>query len=145
MILLLRRILCFLYMRKLTILNCNKKNTINSRLSFPIAILTLILGASTFLKRDLPKTDGSISYLIFFVAFIAAIVCLVFALYFFARSIFPYKYAYVKSIGTIDSIIRALKKYNFPPPQLSCPLQPNRYVLKCCIRRRVYLISQLVS
>lgn len=89
-----------------------QKNTINSRLSFPITILTLFLGALTFLIRDLPKADGSICCSIFFTTFSLIIISLIFAIYCFVRSIFPHKYAYIKSIGSIDSIICSLKQYN---------------------------------
>jgi len=89
-----------------------QKNTINCRLNFPITISTIIIGALFFFIKELPKIDGSICCFIFFIAFVLIIISLVFALCYFARSILFYKYDYVKSIGTIDSIIRALKKYN---------------------------------
>jgi hypothetical protein len=89
-----------------------QKNTINSRLNFPIAILTLILGLLTFLLKDLPAPSGNIICAIFFITLTTVIASLIVTLYYFARSIFGYKYDYVKSIGTIDSIIRSLKAYN---------------------------------
>lgn len=89
-----------------------QKNTINSRLNFPIAILTLILGLLTFLLKDLPRPSGDISCVIFFITLAVVMASLIVTLYYFARSIFGYKYDYVKSIGTIDSIIRSLKTYN---------------------------------
>ncbi|MFC1460962.1 hypothetical protein ACFLQR_00395 [Verrucomicrobiota bacterium] len=89
-----------------------QKNTINSRLNFPIAILTLVLGALTILLKDLPRTNDNTSCVIFFITFTTVIPSLISTLYFFAHSIFGYKYDYVKSTGTIDSIVRSLKTYN---------------------------------
>lgn len=89
-----------------------RKDAVNARLNFPIAILTLIVGAITFFLKDIPKIDTSVTSKFFYTLIILSIPSLIATFYFFARAVFGYKYAYLRPLGVIDNIVRKLKRYN---------------------------------
>lgn len=89
-----------------------RKDAINSRLSFPIAILTLLLGAITFLIKDLPNFENNIYCFFFYFFAFLLVISFLYSIYLFVRSLFGYRYAYLRPLGTIDKVVRDLKKYN---------------------------------
>lgn len=89
-----------------------RKDAINSRLSFPIAIFTLIIGAISFFIKDAPEFPSNRMSYWFYPLLFALIVSLGFALHFFSRTLFGYSYAYLRSLGEIDTVARKLKEYN---------------------------------
>lgn len=89
-----------------------RKDAINSRLSFPIAILTLLLGAITFFIKDLPTFENNVYCYIFYSFAFFLVTSIFYSIYLFVRSLFGYRYAYLRPLGMIDKVVRDLKKYN---------------------------------
>ena len=89
-----------------------RKDAINSRLSFPIAILTLLIGSITFFIKDLPALENNIYSYLFYLLIFFMFASIVYSIYLFVRSLFGYRYAYLRPLGTIDKVVRDLKKYN---------------------------------
>ena len=90
----------------------DRKDAINSRLSFPIAIFTLIIGAISFFIKDAPHFRNDITFSVFYPLIFFLIISLGFVLYYFCKTLFGYSYAYLRPLGEIDTVVRKIKKYN---------------------------------
>ena len=90
----------------------NRKDATNTRLSFPIAMFTLIIGAIAFFIKDAPHFHNDPTSYFFYLLLFFLIISLGFALYFFCKTLFGYRYAYLRPLGEIDTVVRKIKKYN---------------------------------
>ncbi len=89
-----------------------RKDKINSYLSFPLAIITLIIGITSYFLNDLPGLKNDFLCISFYLLFFCLLICIIFSFYYFIRSFFRYPYDYISYSLDIHQYIEDLKVYN---------------------------------
>lgn len=90
----------------------NRKDTINARLNFPVALLTLVVGGDWYLLNNFVPTSNIYLDLPFYGLTFLAFICLVRSAVYLVRCIFGYKYSYIADTQKIDNYKSELVKYN---------------------------------
>lgn len=96
-----------------------EKNKINSRLNFPLAIITLIMGIVSFYLNDLPYLKIGGLEIFFYSVFICLILSIIFSFYFFIRCFYRYPYEYISTTFEINNYLNNLREYNKTVPKNS--------------------------
>ncbi len=88
----------------------NRKDTLNSRLNFSIAILTLLIGAVAFYLTNISKLhlELSVISIAFWLFLLCLAITIAFSLYYLYKSIFGFEYGYMPSLNKIDSTIKTI-------------------------------------
>lgn len=92
----------------------NWKDSLNARLSFPLAIFTLLIGAMSYFLNNIFLLKFNLDFMtvIFWFFFTFLSVSIASSLYHSYKSLFGYEYAYIADLKEIDSSIQEFIKYN---------------------------------
>lgn len=105
------------FYKELYYFELDRKDKINSYLSFPLAILVLIIGVVSYFLNNLPSFNiNSILSNLFHLFLICLSVNILCSLYYFIKSIYGYGYGYIATATEIDSYIKKLEEYNKEAP-----------------------------
>lgn len=90
----------------------NRKDSLNARLSFPLAIFTLLIGAMSYFFNNIFPLNFDFMTIIFCFFFTFLFILITTSLYHLYKSLFGYEYAYIADLKEIDSSIQEFIKYN---------------------------------
>ena len=99
-----------------------RRDTLNSRLSLPVATLTVLIGAITYLGNNLPKPLEFFGILCLS-GLAGAFIAIGFAFYYLSRAVFVNRYMYLPGVDKIEDYIQTAQRYNETRPSDSIDIE----------------------
>lgn len=92
----------------------NRKDSLNERLSFPLAIFTLLIGAMSYFFNSIFSLKFNFDFMTitFWYFSVLLSIFIIISLYHLYKSLFGYEYAYIADLKEIDSSIQKFIEYN---------------------------------